>query len=279
VAAAAAGGEPGYRFEPIGVVRSPFVERVQAPRQGTVAHDVRGRIQLVAGRGYDHALEGLGDWEYLWVIFVFHRNLEQARGWKAKVQPPRADRKQGVFATRSPHRPNPIGLTAARIEKVEDLVVHVRGLDLLDGTPVLDLKPYVAYADAFPTAGAGWLEARDPLPAWHVHLADGAREQLAWLEERGVDLRGPIEAALALGPSPRPYRRIRVVGDALELAVKDWRVGFAVEGASQTGEDPAATRRVLVQSVRSGHRPKELALSEGLAVHREFTERFHRARP
>ncbi len=253
-----------FHFDPIGFVRSPFEERVQAPRQGTVVREVEGRIELFPGKGYDHALEGLGDWEYVWVIFVFHRNVEQSRGWKAKVQPPRATRKQGVFATRSPHRPNPIGLTAARIVRVEGLVVHVLGLDLLDGTPVLDLKPYVAYADAFPAAGSGWLEARDPLPPWRVHFEERAQAQLEWLEQRGVALRAPIEAALTLGPAPLPYRRIRARGDELELAVKEWRVDFAA------GEG----RSLVVRSIRSGRKVRGGALPDGLPVHRDFTEVF-----
>jgi tRNA-Thr(GGU) m(6)t(6)A37 methyltransferase TsaA len=269
------GAGPEYRFEPIGFVRSPFAERIQAPRQGTVARDVEGRIELVPGRGYEHALEGLSDWEYVWVIFVFHRNVEQGRGWKAKIEPPRATGKQGVFATRSPHRPNPIGLTAARIERVEDLVLRVRGLDLLDGTPVLDLKPYVAYADAFPSAGAGWLEARDPLPPWRVDFAGRAGEQLEWLEKRGVDLRGPITAALSLGPVPRPYRRIRLRGETLELAVKDWRVDFAIGGPGEPSMPASSSSRTLVvHAIRSGHRRRDLTIAEDLAIHREFTERF-----
>ncbi len=257
--------DSGYRFDPIGFVRSPFKERVEAPRQASVGVDVQGRIELLAGRGYNHALEGLADWQYVWVVFVFHRNVEQARGWKAKVLPPRAARKQGVFATRSPHRPNPIGLSAALIDKVDGLVVHVRGLDLLDGTPVLDLKPYVAYADAFPEARAGWLEARDPLPPWEVAVTDEASVRLEWLERRGVSLRRAIETTLSLGPEPRPYRRIRARGGALELAVKDWRVDFAVE---------APRRRLLVGFVRSGYRLRDLATQEDLGLHREFVAAF-----
>ena len=115
----------------------------------------------------------------------------------------------GVFATRSPHRPNPIGMSVARIVRVEGLIVHVRDLDVLDGTPVLDLKPYVAYADAHPDAKAGWLEVNDPRDAWEVTFSPEAIEQLAWLRERGVDLRAPIASALALGPQPHAYRRIR----------------------------------------------------------------------
>jgi tRNA-Thr(GGU) m(6)t(6)A37 methyltransferase TsaA len=273
--------DDGYRFDPIGFVRSPFTERARAPRQAAVGRGAGGTIELVAGRGYEHALEGLEGWEYAWVLFVFHRNVEQGRGWKPKVLPPRAGKKQGVFATRSPHRPNPIGLSAVAIERVEGLVVHVVGLDLLDGTPVLDLKPYVAYADSFPHAGAGWLEARDPLPPWEVVLAHDAARQLAWLAARGVELRGPIEAALSLGPEPRPYRRIRRRGEGLELAVKEWRVDFASEPAHPAGPGAGSSLRagrLVVAGVRSGYRPRDLAGKSGLEVHREFVALFQAAR-
>jgi tRNA-Thr(GGU) m(6)t(6)A37 methyltransferase TsaA len=252
-----------YLFEPIGVVRSPFDERVEAPRQAAVAREACGRIELFEGRGFEDALEGLAGWDYAWVLFVFHKNVEQGRGWKPKVLPPRATTKQGVFATRSPHRPNPIGMSAVRIERVEGRVVHVRELDILEGTPVLDLKPYVPYADAHPGARSGWLDAPDPRPAWQVVFAEGALEQLAWLLPRGVDLRAPIEAALALGPQPHAYRRIRKHGDGLRLALKEWRVDFAVEGA-----------RIVVCGLRSGYRPKELAADAGLDVHRAFEATF-----
>jgi len=272
------GGDGSYRFDPIGFVRSPFRERVEAPRQGALAGDVEARIELVPGRGYDHALEGLAGWELVWVIFVFHRNVEQARGWKAKVQPPRSERKQGVFATRSPHRPNPIGLTAARMVAVEGHVVRVRGLDVLDGTPVLDLKPYVAYADAFPEAGAGWLEARDPIPAWTVRETSEAKAQLEWLAQRGVDLRSPIQAALSLGPTPRPYRRIRARGPMFELAVKEWRVDFSVlEGEPPeklVASGPTQGSAILVRAIRSGYKSPARAPEALRALLSQFTELF-----
>jgi tRNA-Thr(GGU) m(6)t(6)A37 methyltransferase TsaA len=252
-----------YLFEPIGVVHAPFTERAEAPRQAAAARDVPGRIELFAGRGFEDALEGLGGWEYAWVVFVFHRNVEEGRGWKPKVQPPRAEGKVGVFATRSPHRPNPIGMSVVRIERVEGLVVHVRDLDVLDGTPVLDLKPYVAYADAYPEARSGWLEVPDPRAAWEVAFSPEATAQLAWLLERGVDLRARIASVLALGPQPHAYRRIRKQGAGMRLAMKDWRVDFVVED-----------RRIVVRGVRSGYRAKELATDPALAVHKEYEARF-----
>ena len=257
---------PGeYAFRPIGFVRSPFTERAAAPRQAVVdgAEGVEGRIELEEGRGFEDALDGLEKWDRAWVVFVFHHNVEQGRGWRPKVQPPRAEEKIGVFATRSPHRPNPIGLSAVRIVRVEGLVVHVRDLDLLDGTPVLDLKPYVPYADAHPDARSGWLEARDPRPRWTVAWSGPALAQLAWLKERGVDLRGGIEAALSLGPQPHAYRRIRPVPGGLRLSHKEWRVDFTVDGA---------TLNVVV--LRSGYRAKQLETDAGLQLHREFVGAF-----
>jgi tRNA-Thr(GGU) m(6)t(6)A37 methyltransferase TsaA len=250
-------------FHPIGVVRSPFYQRAAAPRQSTAGGGVAARIELFAGFGYEDAISGLEAWEYAWVLFVFHKNLEQGRGYKPKVLPPRSDRKQGVFATRSPHRPNPIGLSAVRIERVEGLVVHVRDIDLLDGSPVLDIKPYLSYADARPGARSGWLEASDPKPQWQVKFSDDALAQLAWLRDNGIDLRAAVEAALALGPQPHAYRRIRKHGGGFRLAFKEWRVDFGVEGKS-----------ILVTALATGYRPKEIATDTSLAVHRAFTVKF-----
>jgi tRNA (adenine37-N6)-methyltransferase len=191
----------------------------------------------------------------------------------SKVLPPRSDRKRGVFATRSPHRPNPIGMSAVRLVRVERLVVHVRDLDLLDGTPVLDLKPYIPYADAFPDARAGWLDApsapRDPRPAWAVRFSERAEAELTWLARAGLplDLRTRITETLALGPQPHPYRRIKKLADgALLLAVKEWRASFVVDAPAQI---------ITVVSIASGYRPKELETGQGpaLEIHRAFTRR------
>ncbi len=260
---------PPFHFSPIGIVRSPFTERLDAPRQPAAAEGVAGRIELLPGHGYEDALDGLAAWERAWILFVFHENVAQGRGWKPKVQPPRADAKVGVFATRSPHRPNPIGLSAVRIERVEGLVVHVRDLDLLDGTPVLDLKPYVPYADAFPDATSGWLRPADPRPAWEVVFDELAEAQLAWLAARGVDLRAPVAAALALGPQPHAYRRIRAHASGRQLAHKEWRIDFrAVEGGEQRAP------RIEVVRVRTGYRPRQLATDDALGLHREFVAAF-----
>lgn len=257
---------PSYVVRPIGFVRSPFVEKVQAPRQATAepAEGVRGTIEVLPE--HEHALSDLAGFERLWVVFWFH--LAEG-GPRAKVLPPRSEVKRGVFATRSPHRPNPIGLSAVRLVGVEGLSVEVRDLDLLDGTPVLDLKPYLPYADAFPAAAAGWLEAKDPIPSWTVDVGERARAELAWIAEHdpmgGGDLEARLRETLALGPQPHPYRRIRKVEGELVIAVKAWRARFEVRD-----------RTVTVTRVRTGYRGKDLAFGETPehAVHRAFTALF-----
>jgi tRNA-Thr(GGU) m(6)t(6)A37 methyltransferase TsaA len=270
-------------FSPIGVVRTPFTDRVSAPRQPYAAEGVEGTIELDPGRDLEFAVCDLEGWDRLWVIFCFHLNPPGV--WRPKVLPPRsAGQRRGVLATRSPHRPNPIGLSVVRLVSVEGLVLRVRDLDIVDGSPVLDIKPYVPWADAFPDARTGWLEPlaadgtpsaagadrpRDPEPGFAVGWSAAAAAQAAWLrEEHGIDLRTPVDRALSLGPQPHPYRRIKREGDGFRLAVKDWRIRFRVEG-----------RAVTVDAIVSGYRPAELATSAApeVALQRAFTERFGRA--
>ena len=251
--------------EPIGYVRCALAAKAEAARQPRASGGALGRIELMPGRNFEHALSDLGCWQYIWVLFWFDRN----DGWRPKVLPPRSrSGRKGVFATRSPHRPNPLGLSAVRLERVEGLTLHVSDVDMLDGTPVLDIKPYVAYTDAIAEAGGGWLgeaEApRDPIPELQVLWAPAAAEQAEWIETRtGLPLRARATATLALGPEPHPYRRIRREHDGFTLCVKDWRLRFRVD-----------ERCVQVASVESGVRKAELAkiteVSEELATHRAY---------
>lgn len=149
------------QMQPIGVVRSPYAERHGTPRQavmrdraGIHANDP-GRIEFFEDRVPPRALADLVGFERVWLLCWLHLN---GRGWPPMVRPPGEPRKRSVLATRAPHRPNPISLSAVRLLGVEGNTVHVQGLDLIDGTPVLDIKPYIPYADAFPDARAGWLE-------------------------------------------------------------------------------------------------------------------------
>ncbi|KRF01855.1 tRNA-Thr(GGU) m(6)t(6)A37 methyltransferase TsaA [Frateuria sp. Soil773] len=159
---------------PIAHVRSPYARRIDAPHQPTVVEgtetgaQAEARIEFVAGFP-EAAFGDLAGFERIWLVFVFDRS----EGWKAQVRPPRGGGKRGVLATRSPHRPNAIGLSAVELLAVEGHGLRVRGLDLLDGTPILDIKPYVPYADAFPQARAGWIDEIDA--AQGRHSAPGPR--------------------------------------------------------------------------------------------------------
>ncbi|XP_017025196.1 tRNA (adenine(37)-N6)-methyltransferase isoform X2 [Drosophila kikkawai] len=141
-------GEDFAHFRPIGVIRTAFPEKRAVPRQSIVGSRLRGIIQLNDGvfTNPEHSLEGLGDFSHLWLIYHFHRNNAHP---KAKVAPPRlGGERVGVFSTRSPHRPCPIGLSLVEIEKIENATISFFGTDMVDGTPVLDIKPYIPYYDA-----------------------------------------------------------------------------------------------------------------------------------
>jgi len=146
-------------LEPIGVIRSPFVQRHGTPRQpGMVSAQESGEsdgsVELFAHRIAPEALRDLDSFSHCWVLSWFHLNGPRR---KPLVRPPRGGPKRGVFATRAPHRPVPIGLSAVQILSVDGLHIFLRGLDLLDGTPVLDLKPYIPDYDSIPSASRGWL--------------------------------------------------------------------------------------------------------------------------
>ncbi len=152
---------------PIAIAHTPYKERFGTPHQATSARGTRegapvdATIELLAHIPLD-ALRALDGFERIWLIYVFHMNER----WNALVTPPRGPRiKRGVLATRSPHRPSPLGLSTVQLVSIEERMLHVRGIDLLDGTPILDIKPYIPYADAFPHARAGWVDEVDAMEA------------------------------------------------------------------------------------------------------------------
>jgi tRNA-Thr(GGU) m(6)t(6)A37 methyltransferase TsaA len=255
---------PRLTLEPIGYVRTTLATKTEAVRQPRAGGNAAGRIELLPGKNFEHALLDLEGWNYIWVLFWFHFN----QGWRPKVLPPRSrSGRKGVFATRSPHRPNPLGISAVKLERIDGLTLHVADIDMLDGTPVFDIKPYVAYTDAIATTESGWLAgAPDPQPAFDVEWSTAAASQAEWIEARtSLPLRERATATLALGPEPQPYRRIRPQGDDFVLAVKEWRVRFSV-----------AERSVLVHDIASGFREAQIVRGDApeIVAHREFRARF-----
>jgi tRNA-Thr(GGU) m(6)t(6)A37 methyltransferase TsaA len=146
---AAAGGAE-YTMRPIGVVRSPFKQKFGIPRQPHLAPSATATIELAPPFNTADAVKGLSDWSHVWVTFVFHKTIRDPADWKTHlVRPPRLGGRTrvGVFASRATYRPNPLGLSACKLEGVEvgagGVSILLSGIDLLDGTPVLDIKPYL----------------------------------------------------------------------------------------------------------------------------------------
>ena len=141
-----------YPVSPVGFVRSCFKEKFAIPRQPQLAPAARGVLELVAPFDGGEAVQGLEQVSHVWLLFLFHQALEDKP--RLKVRPPRlgGNTSMGVFATRATHRPNGIGQSVVKLDKVEPGRLWISGIDLLDGTPVLDIKPYVPYADIVDTA-------------------------------------------------------------------------------------------------------------------------------
>jgi tRNA-Thr(GGU) m(6)t(6)A37 methyltransferase TsaA len=265
--------------KPIGFVRSPFAELAETPRQPRAAEGVRGRIELLEGQGFEDAIADLEGWDYIWIVFWFHRAKQPADGpFKAKVMPPRSERKRGVLSTRSPHRPNPIGLSVLKLVSVHGRVLEVEDLDLVDGTPVLDIKPYVPWTDAIPNAATGWLSPpeghkpggerpADPRPTWRVEVTERADEAMAWLAAQGLayDLKSRVIDALTLGPQMHAYRRIKKDDHGLRIAVKEYYARFEVI------KDEAGDEFIRVHHIESGRRAEDQT-----EMDRAFTARFPR---
>ncbi|MCP3749594.1 tRNA (N6-threonylcarbamoyladenosine(37)-N6)-methyltransferase TrmO [Pseudomonas sp. SBB6] len=190
-----------YSVAPIGYVRSCFKEKFAIPRQPQLAPAARGVLELLAPYDNGEAVAGLEQVSHVWLLFLFHQALEDKP--RLKVRPPRlgGNKSMGVFATRATHRPNGIGQSVVRLEKVEAGRLWLSGIDLLDGTPVLDIKPYVPYADAVAVAVNQMADA--PPEAIAVHWSDAAlpqaREHALRLAEPLVEL---IEQCLAQDPRP-----------------------------------------------------------------------------
>ncbi|HTY01541.1 MAG TPA: tRNA (N6-threonylcarbamoyladenosine(37)-N6)-methyltransferase TrmO [Bacteroidota bacterium] len=252
---------------PIGVVRSPFTRKSETPRQpGLGGAPARGRILLDRGRNFEQSLKDLEGFERIWLLAWFDRSEH----WKPMVLPPGSRKKHGLFATRSPHRPNPIGLSLCRLLAVKGRTLYIEGLDLLDGTPVLDIKPYLPYIEAYPHARSGWADAQKgrPRDTHVVHIGQTARDQMSWLlETYGVDLETPARTVLRADPFPHPYRRIKAgPGDAFTLSVRSWRIIFHLEHRIVrvervlSGYAESAVRNITPASLHDG--PAHVAFHE-----------------
>lgn len=254
-----------FTVSPIGFFKSPQVAPYEAGRQPD-AHHSEGVIELLPGQNFEQALEGLQPGQRIWILFQFHHNDH----WNPKVLPPRGGNKKiGVFATRSPYRPNAIGMSTVEILKIEGLKIFVSASDILDGTPILDLKPYISYADSFTDQTPEWLSNTD---RFTVALSTKAEEQLNYLEARGLtQLRGFLEHQLEFEPTNHKKKRVKpdqTLADTFVIAYKTWRVLFSIN-----------ENQVHILKIFTGYSELELNSNEDpysdKSLHREFNLAFN----
>lgn len=232
--------DASFRFAPIGVIRTCFTEKFGLPRQSLMVDEARGVLKLNPDPGYRVALNHLDRFSHLWVVFVFHRALE--KGWRPTIRPPRVDapRRVGVFASRSPHRPNPVGMSVVRLERIDldapgGIELHLSGIDLMDGTPVLDIKPYLPYADRVEGASGGWAEGE--IPRYAVEFSPEALQALsAPLAAGHPRLRELVTQMLEWDPRPTSQRRAMPIeapaneGRRFGFRVLDFDVRWEIRG-------------------------------------------------
>ena len=148
-------------IEPIAYFHSPLKSKFGVPRQAGIVPDLRGQVVFEPQFRNVEALRGLEAFDYLWIIWGFSENIKEApSSFKATVRPPLlgGNERVGVWATRSPFRPNWLGLSSVRIERIEEGVIHVLGADLMDGTPIYDIKPYLEYVDSHTGVRSGFVD-------------------------------------------------------------------------------------------------------------------------
>ncbi len=257
---------------PIGTFYGDAVYKYDAPRQGRLFVGHPGRIELKPGQNFEMALRDLDGFERIWVIFQFHEN----EGWRPTTRPPvppKGKDRVGTFASRSPYRPNPIGLSCVRLLKIDGLTLYIDEADLLNETPVLDIKPYIPMADAFPDAKAGWVEEQEGEP-WTVESSEAFAAQARWIAERcGFDLESFARVQLSRGNFSKDFfdsSRRRLTINEIEkngvLAYRTFRIHFNYDDVAN---------KVFLQQISSGYTDEELKIGAedkygDKQVHREF---------
>ncbi|MGF1878311.1 tRNA (N6-threonylcarbamoyladenosine(37)-N6)-methyltransferase TrmO [Photobacterium frigidiphilum] len=217
-----------YSIEPIGIVRSPYKEKFAVPRQPGLVPSACSEIILQGSANTIEAVRGIEQFSHLWLLFLFDQNLEA--GWRPTVRPPRlgGNERIGVFASRATFRPNGIGMSAVELkgirQKGSDIIIELGGVDLVDGTPIIDIKPYVPYSDSLSQAQGGF--ATDEPATLPVVFTDTALEQLKM--DGNAYQQTVIREVLAQDPRPA-YKKNKI--DTKEYAVHlfNFNVKFTVQ--------------------------------------------------
>ena len=198
-----------FQFETIAVIESPYQEKFAIPRQPNLVSAAKGRVILVGEANNSELVRDIAQFSHIWLLFIFHGT--QTQGWKPLVKPPRlgGNKKTGVLATRSTFRPNPIGMSVVKLDKVcienKQTILYISGLDLLNGTPIVDIKPYLPYSDAITDANAGFAQT-EPKSALNVSFTKQAQKDVErlinTLDQKYNDLILLIEQVLKQDPRP-----------------------------------------------------------------------------
>ena len=242
---------PSLNLEPVGYVHCDKTLKFEAPHQPDSASGEVNKVVLLPDKQFEIALEDLAGFDRIWLVWWFDKN----KTWRPRAMPPRGPAKRrGVFATRSPHRPNPIGLTCVSLLSIDGLTLTVGPLDLMDGTPILDIKPYITTIDSFPSSSLGWIkEVEDNIatsPRFEIAVSELAAKQLKWLREKwGIDFATKAFAVLEIDPMPHRTRRILKIEDRYRMACGPWRMYYRVAG-----------QMVTIDEIQKGYSDESLVL-------------------
>ncbi len=211
-------------LKPVAYYHCPMTSKFGIPRQSCVVKNLEGTVELISSEVGQAALDGIEGFDFIWLLWGFSSNRKNSG--KDTVRPPRlgGNRTVGVFASRSPYRPNPIGLSSVRLLSREGMSLRVTGADLMDGTPIYDIKPYLPYTDSHPDAKAGFTD----LNGWKklsVSIPEGLERMLR--EKKGEDAAEILKELLSQDPRPRYQNdKERIYG----MAYGDIDVRFKVDG-------------------------------------------------
>lgn len=219
-----------FSVEQIGVIRSPYKEKFAVPRQPGLVADGGGELHLLPPYNIADAVRGLEGFSHLWLLFIFHQTMEG--GWRPTVRPPRlgGNARMGVFATRSTFRPNPVGMSLVELKDIrcqkDQVILQLGSLDLVDGTPIVDIKPYLPFAEALPQATAGYAQLA-PQADMPVSFTPEIAQQLVGLEKNYPNISRFIQHVLAQDPRPA-YRKGEDAGKTYAVLLHDFNVRWRV---------------------------------------------------
>ena len=220
-------------FQAIGILESCFQEKFGTPRQPHLVPGSRAKLRIYPQYSPGHSLAGLSAFSHVWLISWFHLNTNKT--FHPKIHPPRLrGGKIGVFASRSPHRPNPLGLSLAKLERIEGDTVFLSGIDLINGTPILDIKPYLPFSDAAQHPLSGWVPD-NAFPELKVVFSARALKDIGTEKPSdGPNLRGLISDTLRHDPRNMRDATQMKDGAELEFFLCDREVHFTVTGDTAT---------------------------------------------